>query len=375
MSGYTRYRYSSTRGYRYPVTTSFRGGYQRRGGSVSRALGSARAAKNASKLEYFNCTLTGNSDFTQKAGNFYTDVIAFWPSAGGVEPTTGIAKDQTSPNLYGAIVNDRSFRLRCAQWDEFRIVSMKVKLNVNPPSSGVYTVCSIYDRDADRSEVELDDDKMTDIDSDAPSFREVCESQGSVKTLLNPNRIYPITRSVYARDISEKSTYTDCTVEYNDTVGESPLDSLTFETFPNFNPAIYFCIKTNTTHTDMDLIPFSYTVEYNVIFRNPKSDLQTFITKELDSYKNPQPTPPTPGQNTRTAIIPSADPYIPDLKLKDGKQTNINWWVRLKAMYALKKTKMVKEPSPIKILTETIEEEEKKKDTELMEVEDDPGTA
>lgn len=373
MSGYPRYRYYSTRGYRYPVTTSFGGGYMRRGGTVSKALGSARASKNASKLEYFNCTITGTGSFLQKASNFYTDVIAFWPSAGGVNPATGIPDDTSSPNIYGGLVNDRSFRLRCAQWDEFRIISMKVKLNLDPATSDVYTVCSIYDRDAQREEVELDEDKMTDINSDAPSFREVCESQGSVKTIMNKNRIYPISRAVYARDMSEKTTYTDCTIEYNDTVGESPLESLTFNLYPNFNPAIYFCLKCNKAGTDDALIDFSYTVEYNVAFRNPKSDLQTFITKEKDDYKNPQ-TSSTPGQNTRMTVISSDDPYIPDLKLRDGKQTNINWWNRLRARYALKNTKRVKDTSTVKILMETPEEEEKKKDAE-MEIEDDPGTA
>lgn len=374
MSGYSRYRYSSTRGYRYPVTTSFAGGYQRRGGTVSKALGSARASKNASKVEYFNCTITGSSNFLQKGKNFYTDVIAFWPSAGGVDPATGIPNDLTNANIYGGLVNDRSFRLRCAQWDEFRIISMKVKLNVNPSATDTYTVCSVYDRSASKEEVELDEDKMTDINSDAPSFREVCESQGSVKTIINKNRTYPITRAVYARDINEKSTYSDCTIEYNDTAEQSPLKSLTFDTFPYFNPAIYFCIKCNRTGEDDNTIDFTYTCEYNVVFRNPKSDLQTFIAKEQDTYVNPAGRAAT-TDSTRYSTIPSEDPYMPDLKLKDGKQTNINWLNRLKARYALKKTQMVKEPRVIEFLVTPEEEKEEKRTTDEMEIEDDPGTA
>lgn len=307
-------------------------------------LGSARASKTGNKLNYFNCTVCGSVEFNRAATEYHSDVCCFYPCVGKVDPTTGIIQDQDLGSVYGGLVNDRSFRLNCAQYDEFRIVSMKVKINMANTEDGTMTLCSISDRQADRDEVEMDNTAMTDVDSDVPTFREVCESQGAIKTIINKNRITPVIRTVYARDMKEKIDFTDCSIEYSKTAGASPLNALTFENFPEFSPAIYFCIQFSKASQTNSTFTFGYTVEYNVIFRNPKSDLQTFIIKEDPTYRNP--ANPNPDTNTRKGIttIASSDPYIPDMVLKNGKETNGSWLQRYLARVALGKAKKILNP-------------------------------
>lgn len=338
MLPYRRKTYSR----RYPVTTTFkwgRKGYSR--GATARALGSARASKAGQKVNYFNCTVCGNVEFLRVAKDYYSDVCCFYPCIGKVDPATGIIKDAEMGSVYGGIVNDRSFRLNCAQYDEFRIVSMKVKINMANTEDGTMTLCSIADRQADRDEVEMDESAMTDIDNDVPSFREVCESQGSIKTIINKNRITPVVRSVYAKDMKEKIDFTDCSIEYATTPNASPLDAITFENYPNFSPAIYFCIQFSKASQTNSTFTFGYTVEYNVIFRNPKSDLQTFIIKEDPAYVNPATK--TAAEEARKGItrIASTDPYIPDIVMKNGKETNISWLQRYLARVSLRRAKRV----------------------------------
>lgn len=364
MFGRRRSGYYSTRNYRSPVTTSFGRGYSRRSSATGRAIGSARASKSGSKLEYFNCNVVGSCSFLQGSGDFYSNVVSFYPCLGGVEPDTGIVRDDDNGYVYGGLVNDRSFRLRCAQYDEFRIVSMKVKINVENRSDDSFAMCSIIDRQADKDEVKYDPEAMSDINTDTPSFREVCESQGSVKTLINKNRVYPVTRSCFCRDIREKSDYTDCSVDYNKTARQSPVLTLAFGTMPLFTPAIYFCIKFNRTGTFSSPVTFGYTVEYNVIFRNPKSDLQTFIIKEDPAYENPA----SRNSDSRYSYVKSDDPYIPDMELKDGKETNISWWNRYLARFALRKAQRVQRlvvaPLPVGPVEPERGEEKKTEDLE-----------
>lgn len=379
-----------TYGYRYPVTTTFPAGRRPYSSSTSRSMGAARASKNATKLDYFNCTVTGNASFLKTANQNYSDVIAFHPYLGGVDQTTGIIRDSDNANIYGGVVNDRNFRLRCASWDEYRLVSMKIKLSISPPSdmTGTWTLCSITDRQANRDELEMDEAVMTDVGSDTPSFREVCESPGSIKTIINTNRINNIVRTVYARDMTEKISYEDATVGYNTIDGQSPLRTLTMMDWTPFSPATYFCIKFSTTDSQNKTFTFAYTVEYNVIFRNPKSDLQTFIIKEDPNYTNPEESSGNMSDPNRrltpgTTIIKSTDPYIPDMTLKNGQETNVSWYNRLKARFALKNATRYRTEEATKTSTSTLEsllsaaeeEEKKQEETKPMDIEDDPGTA
>lgn len=361
MFGYKRYSYSGRkRGYSY----GHAGKYFRRGSSTARALGSARAAKNGSKLENYNCTVNGVVVFTQAANVYYSNVRAFSCLMGGVNEETGQILDNDNGGIYGAVVNDRGFRLRCAQYDEFRIVSMRVKL-MPQYGSGAGTsvinpsaILSICDRCASQDELAVDEATMTDVDHDVPSPREIEESAGVILTQWNNNRASAIVRTVYARDLTEKE-YSDCSIDYDKSVSVSPLQAMTLTFVPNFCPCIYFTIKSPTTTDYSRNLTFSYSVEYNVIFRNPKSDLQTFVIKENPSYVNPD-------SSSKYMVVKSSDPHIPDRILNaDGKEFLSSWYARYKKRAALATVGI--EPVPDK-------EEEAKVD-EPMTVEDDPGTS
>lgn len=370
MFGYKRAGYTKRKTYRYS-----RGPYSRftRGGSsTARALGAARAAKNGSKLENYNCTVNGTCVFTQPANKYYANTIVFSPILGGINPETGQINDALNGGVYGGLVNDRGYRLRCAQYDECRIVSMKVKLMPTYSAGSMSTttiyptaILSICDRNAAREELAVDEASMTDIDSDVPSPREIEESAGVILTQWNNNRSTAIVRSVYARDLTEKE-YCDCTIDYGESIAESPLQTLATAYVPNFAPAIYFTIKTVTTSGSNLNMRFSYSVEYNVIFRNPKSDLQTFVVKENPSYVNPD--------DAKSTKVKSTDPHVPDMYLDTtGKEKNSSWFARYKARAALKSIGMsptvAELPAPIAAAAATTETDD------TMEIEDDPGTA
>lgn len=388
MFGYKRSYYS--RGSRYtlprkPVTATFS-----RGSSTAKALGNARAAKNGSKTENYNCSVNGIITFNQPANEYYGMTKVFSPCFGGVDSKTGQVRDSSNGGIYGGLVNDRGFRLRCAQYDEYRIVSMRVKLMPqNTPGSNAATVIqpsailSICDRCAVREELQvLDDDLMTDIDGDTPSPREIEESAGVIITQWNNNRINSIMRTVFARTLTEKE-YCDATITYTDTDGVSPTETLAQENIPQFAPAIYFCIKSTSTSEDERTFKFSYTVEYNVIFRNPKSDLQTFIIKENPKYKNGDEDDDNRARRvSKYTTIKSTNPLIPDTIIdSSGKETNMSWFKRYLARVAIKQLE-----HSIPSITDTdrskttetiiIPAQETKTETKMTDEEDeDPGTA
>lgn len=326
MLGYRR-TYSGKRRGSY----SFTGPYRKFGsGSTAKALGAARAAKKGAKLEYFNCTVTGNFDVHFPEGTNYSDPVVFWPCAGGVNPSTGVVTDAVNGKIHGGIVNDRSYRLKCANYDEVRLVSMKLKLQPTFPAGKTTLIaCTICDRDALRDEVDMDEADMTDDTHDVPSAREIAESPGSIQTVFNSNKISPIYRTVYARDMLEKITYTDASIQYNETADQSPLKTITTAEEFQFNPAIYLTVKSPEALTTGATNTWTYSVEYNVVFRNPKSDISTFINME-----NPTKTNRNSRSLTKGTVIKSTDPYIPDMIIgTNGKETLNSWYCRYKARY------------------------------------------
>lgn len=380
MFGYSRNKYyKGQRSY----TPYKRTGYYRGGSTKSRAFGAAKAAKSGAKIEYFNCTVNGVATVKFQANTPYCNCFCFYPSMGGVDETTGIIDDANNGNVYGGIVNNREFRSKCCSYDEWRLVSMRVKLQPVLPDTGTqYTVYSISDRGADKTEVNMDDSTMDDTDHDVPSTREIAESSGSIATTINSNRITPIIRYTTCRDLIEKSSYSDCSISYTETALLHPLSTLSFNTLPVFNPAIYFAVKSNKISVSEVTLSWIYTVEYNCIFRNPKSDLQTFIAKE-------NPTAINRSVSTKFTEVPSENPYLPSKILNSsGQEINSSYFLRLKTEYALKKSKLTKTvlTSETKKTLETIPVETTKTETEEtmtettpteshMDVEDDPGTS
>lgn len=383
MFGYSKNKYyKGQRSY----TPYKRTGYYR-GSTKARAYGAAKAAKSGTKLDYFNCTVNGVATVKFEENAQYCNCFCFYPSSGGVSPTTGIITDGTNGNVYGGIVNNREFRSKCCSYDEWKLVSMKVKLQPVLPDSGTqYTVYSISDRCSSSEETNMDDSSMDDIEHDVPSTREIAESSGSLATTINTNRISPIIRYISSKDLIEKSTYSDCTISYTEQAGVSPLAALSFHDDPAFNPAIYFAVKSNKISTSEVTLSWIYTVEYNCIFRNPKSDLQTFIAKE-------NPTAVNRSVSSRYTEIPSDDPYLPNRIIdSSGKELKSSIYLRQKIAYTLRKSKLQKQPTKtettetktIQVMPEEIKPTEKtlevtpvetKPSETTMDVEDNPGTS
>lgn len=369
MFGYSRNKYyKGTRSY----TPYKRSGYYRGGTTKSRAYGAARAAKSATKLDYFNCTVNGVVTVTFEANEQYSKCFCFYPSSGGVNEDTGIILDSQNGGKYGGIVNNREFRSKCASYDEWKLVSMRVKLQpVLPNSQTQYTIYSICDRAASAVEVKMDDSAMDDVDHDVPSVREIAESSGSIATTINSARISPIIRYISTKDLIEKSEYRDCTISYEEDVGFHPLSTLSFVELPAFNPAIYFSVKSNVISTTKVTLSWVYTTEYNCIFRNPKSDLQTFIAKENPASENRQ-------LSRKYTAIESDDPYLPRKIINSsGQEINSSIFHRQKVLYALQEAKLSKEKTESTGYTSFLEvtPKESTPSEKKLDVEDDPGTS
>ena len=268
--------------------------FGRRGSVMRKAYGTARASKAGVKQDNLNVTVQGYINFNYGTTNPPTsNVIRFCPYAGGVEPDTGVVLDAINPT-HGGAVNDRSFRLKCAQFDEVRLDSMKVYINPivtnSATSSPAMTIATFWDRKASPSEVGIDADEGWEVIGRVPTPQEVFSNEGSIKTVTNMNSVRGIVRSCYATNIQEKSTYWDSTLAYNDALGESPLTSITLDAWTKkdgcFCPALYVVSQLNQTSVFGASFQCSYRVEYNFTFRNPKSEMNSFITVEDPTYVN-----------------------------------------------------------------------------------------
>lgn len=280
---YTRYRSGGTR----------KGAGYSRGTAVGRARSSGLSARKGTKTENLNVTVQGFFNFIYGiTAPPMSNVIMFHPYMGGVDPTTGTVRDAYI-NVHGGAVNDRQFRLKCAQYDEVRLDSMKVY--INPVVSGTsaatpaMTIASIWDRKAGPAELGID--IAGSVIGRVPSAKEVFNNEGSIKTVTNMNSTRGISRSCYATNMQEKTYFWDSTIAKNSTQDESPLLSLALDAWEKkdggFSPALYLVSQLNMTSVFGTVYTCSYRVEYNFTFRNPKSELDDFITLEDPTYTNP----------------------------------------------------------------------------------------
>lgn len=290
------YRYSRSGYYGGKRYSSFgRTPYSYRRGAVGRAQSSGFAAKRADKQENLNITVQGYINFTYGASNPpVSNVIVFHPYLGGVEPTTGVVSDDVLP-IHGGAINDRSFRLKCSQYDEIRLDSMKVYINPvvsnSSATSPAMTMSTIWDRKCGPYETGLTADIPYAVSGRLPTAEEVISNEGSIKTVTNMNSTRGIIRSIYARNMQEKSFFWDSTIHYNTTDEESPLDYMYLDAWEkkdgSFCPALFVVSQLNQTTIFGQSFICSYRVEYNFTFRNPKSEISDFITMENPTYTNP----------------------------------------------------------------------------------------
>ena len=192
---------------------------------------------------------------------------------------------------HGAAVNDRSFRLMCAQYDEVKLVSMGVKLMPSQTITANWAikVASVIDRNFSYSEYSAQyTGAMT--DTEPQTAESIFNNPGVVVQNYNANKIYPMGRYCYVKDLKEKSDFTDATITYKTTSGASQLGDLKLESWSDerttFSPCFFYALQANMAPTADSSVTFNYTVEYNFVFRNPKNGVDRFLIKEQVGYLN-----------------------------------------------------------------------------------------
>lgn len=271
--------------------------YWNKGGVVKRSLGAAKSYKSGVKNEYFNCSVNGYATFNFNSNSYFSDVQYFIPYKGGLTMDGSGAsakyKINDSRPRHGAAVLDRGFRLMCSQYDEVKLVSMKVKLMPSDTITNNWAVkvASIIDRNFNKEEdlAQLSSGDM--VDNEPLSAQDIFNNPGVIIQNFNANKIYPMPRYCYVKDLKEKSDFIDSTLHYNDTASASPLASLWLDAWEDekttFSPCFYYALQTNIAPSAPGTITMNYTVEYNFVFRNPKSGIDRFIKFEQIGYVNP----------------------------------------------------------------------------------------
>jgi len=295
MPGYSRYSY----GRRY--WGGYGGKYYsgRRGSTYRKAIGSAKAAKAGNKIAYYNGQVTGYVTFSFTTGSFISNVQMFGPYVGGYTMTgSGSSAQYTQTDnaavAHGGVMNDKSFRLMCAQYDECRLIRSSVKLMPasSIPNNMAVKVFSIIDRNFTHQEY-LDQFSSAMTDQEKIDAHTIMNNQGVVVQTFNGNRISSLNRYCVPTDAKEKQSWMDATVTYSPTPDISPLTYMFNEDWiknkSTFAPWFQYCLQTSQAAAADTTIVFGYTCEYSFAFRNPRSGIDRFIFIETKGYVNPNP--------------------------------------------------------------------------------------
>lgn len=291
MFGYKRSSYSGRKGYHYS-----KGGknYSRRG-TVGRAAAGAAAARKSTKTETLATTVSGVCTWVINQRQNLSNVIIFAPFQGGLDATTQLPNDAQNIVL-GGCVNDRQFRMKCACYDEFKLDTMKVSIIPATLAVAGQTTMSLntmWDRKANPKECgyyTVEDDSWM-SSGRRPTALEIYNNEGCIKTQLTSTQLYATKRYCKASSILEKSEYNDATVLYNTTAAESPKKIMYMDCWLKkpmaFSPSLNTCLYSPGMSDAIQMLSASYKVEYTFTFRNPKSEMDTFLTLEAPGYENP----------------------------------------------------------------------------------------
>lgn len=364
MLGYKR-TYSGKRGRYYSFGRPYSKYYRR--GTVGRAAAGAAAAKRSDKSETYSCTVNGICTCTLPARQQMTGIRVFHPFNGGLT-TEGIPNDNGNLVLGGA-VNDRGYRMKSACYDEVKLDSMKVTLTpaqLLTNNNLSFTLCTMWDRKASPKECGYIGQADWMANGAMPTALEIFNNEGTIKSIITGNQIYGFKRYCKASSIMEKGGYHDSSILYNGTAEESPLKYMYEDAWLRgalpFSPGLFMTIYSPATLSADAVIGLSYKVEYTFTFRNPKSDMDWFLTVEAPGYVNPDMRGDVTDPN-RARILERATPKA----LND----------EFRAIYELRnasKLSLSEAKASMESLFAKPKEEEDKKD-EAMDVEDDPGTA
>lgn len=292
MSGYSRY--SGGKGYRR--TSYGRPYYSKNWGSTyGKAVGSTRASKTGNKISYYNSQVSGYVTFSFNSGAFTSNIQMFSPFTSHTT-ITGEGSDtkytlDEEQYRHGGATWDKGFRLMCAMNQECRLCRMNLKLQpaTTLPSGVAVRLASIIDRNLTYTEW---NNMYTGASmDDSYEANSVLENQGAVIQTFNGNRVASLNRYSVPTDLKEKTGWMDCSIQYYNTAGASPLSSFYLKGWMNnestYAPAFTYACQTSLAAAADTTITFGYTVEYSFAFRNPKSGLDFFIKQEQIGYTNP----------------------------------------------------------------------------------------
>lgn len=291
MYGYKRF--SSYPGRRLYNSGGYGRYYSR--GTVGRAAAGAAAARRSDKSETYSCTVNGICTSRFLANQQMSNIKVFHPYQGGITDT-GVPNDGANLVLGGA-VNDRGFRMKCACYDEVKLDSMRVTLSpaqLMTNQNLSFTLCTMWDRKANPKECGFADAGMAWMANGAmPTAMEIFNNEGTMKSIMTGNQIYGYKRYARASSILEKGGYHDSSILYNDGATQSPLRYMYLDAWIRgalpFSPALFLTVYCPASLQGEFSVGLSYKVEYTFTFRNPKSDLDWFLTVESPGYVNPEP--------------------------------------------------------------------------------------
>lgn len=302
-----------------------------------------------------------------------TDIKVFHPYSGGLT-TQGIQNDQANLTLGGAI-NDRGYRMKCASYDEVKLDSMKVTLSpaqLLTNNNISFTICTMWDRKASPKECGYLGLQDWMANGAMPTATEIFNNEGTIKSILTGNQIYGYKRYCRASSIIEKGGYHDSSILYNSEPEQSPLLFMYQDAWYRgplaFSPGLFMTIYSPATLVADTTIALTYKVEYTFTFRNPKSDMDWFLTVEAPGYLNPvAEVLPDPNRSlilSRRTPKALNDTFGAIYKLKSA--TNLPLMIAQKEMESLFKPQETTEQEKM------TDEEPKKEETTT---EEDPGTA
>lgn len=367
MYGYKRPYYSS-RG-RYNSSARYYNKYNRRG-TIGRAIAGAAAAKRSDKTETFSCTVNGIIAVGLAANTNLTTVGKIAPFSGGLLGS-GIVNDDANL-VHGGAVNDRTFRMKCACYDEVKLDTMNVTITPAQylaDNTITMTLCTFWDRKATPKECGWTGNQEWMANGAQPTALEIYNNEGTMKSNITHNNIYGFRRWCQASSILEKGGYVDSSIYYNPTAEESPLKWMHLDAWYRnpmaFSPCLYMTIYCPATFAANRILSYSYKVEYTFTFRNPKSDLDYFLEIESPGYINPQ------GEAGRNAAMTPAQLRQATRSAESGSLlTDLQKFFALNSMKTMETTTAAKTIDDLFVQPKLKETTEEKEEETKMEEEE-----
>lgn len=249
-----------------------------------RAYYDAKRAKAGTLCERAVFSVNGYTNYTFKKDESYSNVNMFSTFYGRIDKSND---EPYSDYLHGAVTTNKSFRLKCAQYDQCRLISMVLKITPSSDPTSVIPVnfLSVVDRNASLVEVAGWPDNREDY---IMSAREIMENPGVIISNITGKAYKSVNRYCIASNVKEKTKYIDTTLNYNAIANTNIIDIRNQDWLDkncSFAPCFFTCMH-RTFGSDAATYRYSYSVEFIFEFRNPKNNLEDFLAKELTFFPN-----------------------------------------------------------------------------------------